>query len=99
MQLKNGPYVANTKKLEAAHHRWQRRILGIIWKDKVTNEEVRRKTGLEKLEVILKRRRLQWWGHLQNVNQQNPKASPALGTSRLKKEKRKTEEKLGVNNH
>jgi hypothetical protein len=54
--------------LEAAHHRWQRRILGIIWKDKVTNEEVRRKTGLEKLEVILKRRRLRWWGHLQRMS-------------------------------
>ena len=25
------------KKLEAAHHRWQRSILGISWKDKVTN--------------------------------------------------------------
>ena len=60
--------VTNMKKLEAAHHRWQRRILGIIWKDKVTNEEVRRKTGLEKLEVILKRRRLRWWGHLQRMS-------------------------------
>ena len=31
----------NEKKLEAAHHRWQRSILGISWKDKVTNEKVR----------------------------------------------------------
>ena len=29
------------EKLEAAHHRWQRSILGISWKDKVTNEKVR----------------------------------------------------------
>ena len=31
-----------SKKLEAAHHRWLRGILGITWRDKVTNEEVRK---------------------------------------------------------
>jgi len=30
--------VINTKKLEAAHHRWQRKILKISWKDMVTNK-------------------------------------------------------------
>jgi len=30
-----------TKRLNAAHHRWQRSILGISWRDRVTNEEVR----------------------------------------------------------
>ena len=34
-----------SKRLDAAHHRWLRRILGISWKDKVTNEEVRARTG------------------------------------------------------
>jgi hypothetical protein len=38
--------VANMKRLEAAHHRWQRKMLGIVWKDKVTNVEVRRRTGM-----------------------------------------------------
>jgi len=33
-----------TKRLNAAHHRWQRSILGISWKDRVTNEEVKVRT-------------------------------------------------------
>lgn len=27
----------NMKRIEAAHHKWQRKILGISWKDKITN--------------------------------------------------------------
>jgi len=52
------------KKLEAAHHRWQRSILGISWKDKVTNEKVREATALPNLEDIIRCRRLRWLGHL-----------------------------------
>jgi len=37
--------VSNTKKLEAAHHRWQRKILKISWKDMITNKTVRERTG------------------------------------------------------
>ena len=50
--------VANGKKLEAAHHKWMRRILGITWKQMVTNEEVRKTTGKSTLEEILRRNRL-----------------------------------------
>jgi len=32
---------STTRKLEAAHHRWLKKILQISWKDKVTNEKVR----------------------------------------------------------
>ena len=56
--------VTAMKKLEAAHHRWQRKLLGITWKDKVKNEEVRRLTGLRKVETIIKERRLRWLGHV-----------------------------------
>jgi len=28
-------------RLDADHHRWQRSILGVCWKDRITNEEVR----------------------------------------------------------
>jgi len=41
------------EKLEVAHHKFQRRLLGIMWKDKVRNEEIRRKTRLWKMELIL----------------------------------------------
>jgi len=43
------------KKLEAAHHKFQRRLLGITWKDKVRNEEIRRKTWLRKLVTQMKK--------------------------------------------
>jgi len=45
--------VTNMKKLEAVHHKWQRRILGVVWRDKVSNEMIRRQTDMAKLEVIL----------------------------------------------
>jgi len=56
------------EKLEAAHHRWQRSILGISWKDKVTNEKVREATALPKLEDIIGCRRLRWLGHLSRMD-------------------------------
>jgi len=37
------------KKLEAAHHRWIRKILHILWKDMVSNEKVRELTGQQLL--------------------------------------------------
>ena len=54
----------NEKKLEAAHHKFQRRLLGITWRDKVENENIRKKTGSRKLEDIIKERRLSWLGHV-----------------------------------
>jgi len=60
--------VANCKKLEAAHHKWLRRILGITWKQKVKNEEVRKRTGMGNLLNILKRNRLRWLGHVNRMS-------------------------------
>ena len=56
--------VTQMKKLEAAHHKFQRRLLGITWRDKVRNEDTRKKTGSRKLEDIIKERRLRWLGHV-----------------------------------
>jgi len=38
--------------------------LGITWRDKVRNEDTRKKTGSRKLEDIIKERRLRWLGHV-----------------------------------
>jgi len=54
----------NEKKLEAAHHKFQRRLLGITWRDKVKNEDIKKKTGLLKLEDKIKGRRLRWFGNV-----------------------------------
>jgi len=49
------------QKLEADHHKFQRILLGITWRDKVRNEDIRKKTVSRKLEdIILKR--LGWLG-------------------------------------
>jgi len=48
--------------MEAAHHRWLRGILGITWRDKVTNEEVRNRTGKTLIEKVIRERRMRWLG-------------------------------------
>ena len=60
--------VTAMKKLEAAHHRWQRKLLGITWKDKIKNDEVRSRTGLRRVETILRERRLRWLGHVMRMD-------------------------------
>ena len=54
--------VTLSKRLDAAHHRWLRSILGVSWKDKVTNEEVRARTGQQSI-LNTSGRRLRWLGH------------------------------------
>ena len=55
---------AQKKKLEAAHHKFQRRMIGTSLKDKVSNERVRAQTQLEKIDLTIKERRLRWLGHV-----------------------------------
>jgi len=59
-----------SKTLNAAHHKWQRSILGVSWKDKITDEEVRVRTGQHSIENIISERRLRWLGHLTRMDHQ-----------------------------
>jgi len=59
-----------TKRLNGAHHRWQSSILGISWKDRVTNEEIRVRTGQSSMDDILRERRLRWLGHVTRMDHQ-----------------------------
>ena len=36
----------------------------VRWKDKITNKEVRRRCGVENLEIRLRKMRLRWFGHV-----------------------------------
>src|SRR6218665_1461920 len=56
--------VANRKRLEAAHHRWLRRILHVSWRDKITNKSIRERTRQEDMENTIRKRRLRWLGHV-----------------------------------
>ena len=57
------------RRIQAMEMRWYRRILHISYKDHVTNEEVYAKIKQaikrhEDLLTIVKRRKLQWYGHV-----------------------------------
>ena len=57
------------RKIQAMEMRCYRKILHVSYKDHVTNEEVRAKIQLafgpqEDLMAIVKRRKLQWYGHV-----------------------------------
>ena len=65
MVQNHGHYLSHKwKKLEAAHHKFRRRLLGITWRDKARNEDIRKKNGSRKLKDIIKERRLRWIGHV-----------------------------------
>ena len=49
------------------HRRNLRKILGITWKDKITNEEVLQRTGQRRLQDISAERRFRFAGHIVTV--------------------------------
>ena len=67
-------YAKQERHLDAFHQRCLRKIMGISWQDKVTNEEVLKRTGLQSIPTILGVRRLRWLGHIDRMeNSRIPK--------------------------
>ncbi|XP_048001809.1 uncharacterized protein LOC125238518 [Leguminivora glycinivorella] len=60
-------YAKHERRLNAFHMRCIRNILGIHWKDKVTNERVLEIAQLPSLFALLKQRRLRWLGHVHRM--------------------------------
>ena len=69
------------KKLDAFLHKSLRRILKIYWPMHVTNEEIRRRTGMETISRQVARRRCS-----QNGSQLTSKNCTHMGAGRQKKE-------------
>ena len=46
-----------------------RGILGITWRDKVTNEQIRKRTGQTLLEKVIRERRLRWLGRVTRMDE------------------------------
>ena len=42
----------------------------VWWWEKVTNEEVRERTGMGLLSAIIRKRRLQWLGHVERMDEE-----------------------------
>jgi len=61
-------YSSQERKLQTFHLRCLRRILGITWKDKVTNNEVLSRAGIPSMFTLLRQRRLRWLGHIHRMD-------------------------------
>ena len=61
-------YASQEKRLNTLHMKFLRRILGIKWEDRITNNEVMQRAGIDSLYSILKLRRLRWLGHVYRMS-------------------------------
>ena len=57
----------NSRKLKTFQMRCLRDILGFTLLDKKRNEDILRMTGQPPIEIELRKRRLQWFGHVQRM--------------------------------
>lgn len=60
-------YARQERRLNTFHQRSLRRILGISWRDKVTNTDILSMARLPSLLNILRQRRLRWIGHVRRM--------------------------------
>ena len=60
-------YAKQERKLNSFHMRSLRRILGIIWSDRVPNTQVIKRAGLPTMYTLLRQRRLRWLGHVRRM--------------------------------
>ena len=60
-------YARQENRLECFHMRCLRRILGITWEDKVTNNSVLKQTNMLSIHSLLCQRRLRWLGHVRRM--------------------------------
>ena len=56
-------------RLDAFDMRCQRKILRVRWSQHISNNCIRSKTKQPQLTSVIRKRRLQWFGHLQRMNQ------------------------------
>jgi Reverse transcriptase (RNA-dependent DNA polymerase) len=63
---------ADIHRLQAFHMRCQRRILGISWRDKITNVSITERTGLSHISAIIDTRRLALFGHVARLSDRTP---------------------------
>ena len=60
-------YSKQENRLEVFHLRCLRRILGISWKDRISNNAVLDKAEIPSVHALLSQRRLRWLGHVRRM--------------------------------
>ena len=81
-------YATQENKLNAFHMRCLRRLLGITWRDKVTNSIVLSRTKACSLYSTMAKRRLRWLGHVRRM--EDGRIPKDLLYGELERGKRKT---------
>ena len=61
-------YARQERRLHVFHMRNLRRILGISWQDRVTNNEVLDRASVPSMYTLLRQRRLRWLGHVRRID-------------------------------
>ena len=61
-------YASDQAKLNAFHTRCLRKIIGVTYKDRITNEEVFKRTEQKTIDAMIRERRLRWLGHVWRMN-------------------------------
>ena len=57
-------YSKQAHRLHTFHIRCLRRLLGVTWKDHITNEDALKRSGSPSMKDLLQQRRLWWLGHV-----------------------------------
>ena len=60
------------RRIDGFHHKCLRKILGITYRDRVTNTEIRERTNQKSLAEVICKRRWQWLGHVARMNNSRP---------------------------
>lgn len=79
------PYSKDIQLLEHFHQWSSHSIMGIHWKNYVTNVDVLKKAGLPSIEAILLHQFVRWVTHVWHMN--NSRMSKAVFYSKLRKRK------------
>ena len=58
--------------LTSCDRRMLRYMAGVSWEDRLRSQEVAERCGVETLDVLLRRRRLRWFGHVRRRGQEEP---------------------------
>ncbi|XP_044757812.1 uncharacterized protein LOC123315966 [Coccinella septempunctata] len=56
-------------RLQAMEMKYLRRVMGVTRRDRIRNELVREDLQVESLEEFIERRQLEWWGHLNRMEE------------------------------
>ena len=60
------------KEIDSFHRRLLRKVINIRWPKIISNDDLYEKVGVKKWSDIIKRRRLNWLGHLMRLDEGTP---------------------------